>query len=96
MLTGKQFRLNIETMGIRTVPGQRGVAVPVPAGSVVTVEAGPTPFDRNKILVSWNQRQFVMFLEDVQERGEPVEPQPLECTSPTAQKLSHRSLSASA
>ena len=96
MLTGKQFRLNVETMGIRTVPGQRGVAVPVPAGSVVTVESGPTPFDRNKILVSWNQRQFVMFLEDVQERGEPVEPQLLEGKSPKAQELSHRRLAASA
>ena len=72
MLTGKQFRLNVETMGIRAVPGQRGVAVPVPAGSVVTVEAGPTPFGHNGILVSWNGRQFVMFLEDVQVRGEEV------------------------
>jgi hypothetical protein len=96
MLTGKQFRLNVETMGIRTVPGQRGVAVPVPAGSVVTVEAGPTPFDRNKIMVSWNGRQFVMFLEDVQERGELVEAQPLECKSPGGQPLSPRRLTASA
>jgi hypothetical protein len=96
MLTGKQFRLNVETMGIRTVPGQRGVAVPVPAGSVVTVEAGPTSFDRSKILVTWNDRQFIMFLEDVLERGEPVEPQPLERKSSTGQELSSRRLSASA
>ena len=96
MLTGKQFRLNVETMGIRTVPGQRGVAVPVPAGSVVTVESGPTPFDRNKILVSWNGRQFIMFLEDIQERGDPVEAQPLETKSAGGQRLSPRRLSASA
>jgi len=90
MLTGKQFRLNVETMGIRTVPGQRGVAVPVPAGSVVTVESGPTPFDRNKILVSWNSRQYIMFLEDIQERGDPVEAQPPEGKSPGGQELPHR------
>ena len=93
MLTGKQFRLNVETMGIRAVPGQRGVAVPVPAGSVVTIEAGPTPLDRSGILVSWNGRQFVMFLEDVLARGEPVAG--LDRESQTGE-VSPRSLSASA
>ena len=94
MLTGRQYRLNVETMGIRAVPGQRGIAVPVPAGSVVTVEAGPTSRDSRAILVSWNARQFVMFLEDVQERGEPVAEHDRQ--SATAQVSLHRRLAASA
>ncbi|HEV8147462.1 MAG TPA: hypothetical protein VGP79_13815 [Bryobacteraceae bacterium] len=95
MLTGKQFRLNVETLGIRAVPGQRGVAVPVPAGSVVTVDAGPTPIDGRTILVNWNGRQLIMFLEDVQVRGEAVgESEPGK--SPSGEVALPRRLSASA
>jgi hypothetical protein len=94
MLTGKQFRLNVETMGIRAVPRQRGIAVPVPAGSVVTVEAGPTSLDSRGILVSWNGRQFVMFLEDVKVRGEPVTEHDRQSAS--AQVSLHSHLAASA
>ena len=68
MLNGKSFRLNVETLGIESLSGKR-VAVQVPAGSIVAVEAGPTPFDRSMILVSWNRRQLGMFLEDLQERA---------------------------
>ena len=71
MLTGKCFRLKIATFGIESLWGKR-VAVRVPTGSIVSVEAGPTPFDRSMILVNWNGRQLGMFLEDLRERGEPV------------------------
>ena len=94
MLTGKQFRLSVETMGIKAVPGQRGGAVPVPAGSVVTVEAGPTPLDRRAILVNWNGRQLIMFLEDIQVRGEAVAES--ETSKSPSGELAPRRLSASA
>lgn len=71
MFNGESFRLNIATFGIETLSGKR-VAVRVPTGAVVVVEAGPCPFDRSMILVNWNGRQLAMFLEDFQQRAEPV------------------------
>jgi hypothetical protein len=63
MLTGRQFRLNVTTIGIKTLPGHTGVAVPVRAGSVGNVEVGPTPFNRRMILARWNGHHLGMFQE---------------------------------
>ena len=71
MLNGKSFRLNVDTPGIESLPRKR-VAVQVPAGSIVTVEAAPAPSDRSMILANWNGRRFEMFLADFHERCEQV------------------------
>ncbi len=68
MLTGKRFRLKITTLGIESNDSGQ-VAVQVPAGSVVTVGSGPRA---RMVEVLWDERNLVMFLEDVQGRGELV------------------------
>jgi hypothetical protein len=72
MLSGTQFRLKIETLGIEALEGNQRIAVKVPVGSVVKVLAGPTDYDRSMVEVLWAGHRLAMFLEDVQGRGEPV------------------------
>jgi hypothetical protein len=71
MLTGKRFRLKTATMGIHTVDNKR-VAVMVPAGAIIEVTGGPRPNDMRMVDVVGDGRALVMFLEDVQNRGEAV------------------------
>ena len=71
MWTGKRFRLKTDTMGIDTVDDKR-VAVTVPAGTIIEVTGGPRPNDRRMVDVRRDGRALVMFLEDVQNRGEAV------------------------
>jgi hypothetical protein len=68
MLTGERFRLKIAALGIESNDSGQ-VAVQVPAGSVVTVGSGPRA---RMVEVLWAGRNLVMFLEDVQGRGEVV------------------------
>ncbi len=71
MLTGKSFRLKVETLGGESLKGNQQV-VHVPAGSVVKIETGPTEYDPNTVEVLWAGRTLTMFVEDVQGRGESV------------------------
>ena len=71
MLTGKRFRLKTDTMGIGTVDDKR-VAVTVPAGAMIEVTGGPRANDMRMVDVRWDGRALVMFVEDVQNRGEAV------------------------
>jgi hypothetical protein len=71
MLTGKRFRLKADTMGVGTVDDKR-VAVTVPADAIIEVTGGPRPNDKRMVDVRWDGRALVMFVEDVQNRGEAV------------------------
>jgi hypothetical protein len=71
MLTGKRFRLKIETLGIETVGDVRH-AVQIPQGSVVKILGGPRPDDRRMLDVLWDSRVLVMFAEDIGTRGEEI------------------------
>jgi hypothetical protein len=68
MLTGKRFRLVMETLGIEAVNGANRVAVMVPAGEIITVLRGPRPDDKRFVDVRWGNKNLVMFYEDVQAR----------------------------
>ena len=71
MLTGKRFRLKTATVGIEKVDDER-VAVLVPADIIIEVTGGPRPSDMRMVDVLWEGKALVMFLEDVQNRGEDV------------------------
>jgi hypothetical protein len=71
MLSGKRFRLKADTIAIET-NGDKRIALHVPAGSVITVESGPKPDDRRMLDIRWDGRKIVMFVDDVQKRGEQV------------------------
>ena len=71
MLTGKRFRLKVDTIAIETI-GEERVAIHVPAGSIVTVESGPRPDDRRMLDVYWEGCALVMFADDIEHRGEQV------------------------
>lgn len=73
MLRGKSFRLKIQTLGIETASEGRRSSIQVPAGSIVTVVCGPTEYDHRMIEVTWAGHTLVMFLEDVEGRGELVQ-----------------------
>ena len=72
LLAGRRFRLKAETVGIESLNGNRRIAVQIPAGSVVKIEAGPSPFDKSMVVVQWAGRELAMFLEDLETRGELV------------------------
>jgi hypothetical protein len=67
MLTGKRFRLEIQTMAIDTVEGKR-LAVTIPAGEIIKVISGPRHGER-MMDVLWDGRVVQMFAADVSERG---------------------------
>jgi hypothetical protein len=69
VLTGKQFRLLAETLGITPLHGDNRLAVMVPAGETITVLSGPRPDDKRMVDVQWGDKQLMMFYEDVQKRG---------------------------
>jgi hypothetical protein len=71
VLTGKHFRLKVPTIGLAWIDDKR-VAIPIPEGSTVVVLSGPRPDDMRMIEVLWEGQSLVMFVEDVQKRGEEV------------------------
>ena len=70
MLTGRRFRLLVETMAVEEA-GDHRIAVLIPAGTVVKVVSGPTPGDR-MLDVLWEARHLSLFAIDLQKRGEEV------------------------
>ena len=73
MLTGKRFRLMIETLAIETASDGKRITVAVPGGEVVRVLSAPRPDDRRMVDVLWDRRALVMFAEDIERRGELVQ-----------------------
>ncbi len=71
MLTGKSFHLKVPTLGLALI-GDKRVAVPIPADSIVIVTGGPRPTDMRMVDVLWDGQILAMFAEDVQERGEEI------------------------
>jgi hypothetical protein len=73
MITGKRFRLKIETLAIETASDGKRIAFTVPGGEVVRVLSAPRPDDRRMVDVLWDRRALVMFAEDIERRGELVQ-----------------------
>jgi hypothetical protein len=71
VLTGKHFRLKVQTLGLALIEEKR-IAVPIPAGSMVVVTGGPRSTDMRMVDVLWEGQALAMFAEDVQKRGEEV------------------------
>ena len=76
MLTGKHFRLVVETLGIETTDGDNRIPVKVPAGETIALLSGPGPGDMRMVDVQWGDKKLVMFYEDIQKRGEQVKGKP--------------------
>ena len=73
MLSGQQFRLIMDTLGVEALDDHRRVAVQVPAGAVVKVASGPAAAtDRAMVEVVWAGHRLTMFFVDLQGRGERV------------------------
>jgi hypothetical protein len=58
-------------MGIETIDGHR-VAVTIHEGAVVFIKSGPQLNDTRMVDIEWDNRQLVVFLVDLIERGELV------------------------
>jgi hypothetical protein len=80
MHTGKYFRLNAPALGIETI-GVRQETVQIPAGEIVTVLSGPRSDDSKMLDVLWHNRTLVMFVEDIQARGQEIGQRPQEGTT---------------
>jgi hypothetical protein len=72
MLSGKQFHLLVEILGIEAIEGDNRVAVLVPAGETIKVLSGPRPDDKRMVDVQWGNKTLVMFYEDIQKRSDEV------------------------
>ncbi len=70
MLAGKRFRLRTPTIGVDKT-GESKIAVTIPAGVTIEIVRGTSPND-SMVDVVWNGRTMVMFIQDIQERGEEV------------------------
>ena len=67
----RQYRIRTPTMAIyTTVDGQRTTAT-VPVGMIVFTTQSHLDGDV-LIEVSWNDRKYLMFTQDLRERSEPV------------------------
>jgi hypothetical protein len=68
MLTGRRFRLKVDTLAIDS-SGEKRIAVTVPAGAIIKVVRGTQPDQTSMFEVRWNGKVLVMFAQDVQRRG---------------------------
>lgn len=76
MVSGQHFRLGVETLGIEVIDDDHRIAVKVPVGEIITVIRGPRPETKGLVDVQWGQKKLVMFVEDIETRGEPVKGKP--------------------
>jgi hypothetical protein len=74
MLSGKRFRLNRKTLAVGASEGTK-TATYLPEHAIITVKSGPTKTDSRMVEVLWDGRPLIMFVEDIQERGEEVSEQ---------------------
>ena len=73
MLHGESYRLKSDILGITiAVDHQPRTAVHIPKDSTVTIVNGP--LDGERIVdVNWSGRTFMIFAQDLRERGELVD-----------------------
>ena len=71
LLTGKQFHMLIETLGIETVD-DKPVTTKIPKGALIRVVSGPKPTAPSMVDVEWNGKLVLMFADDITTRGEEV------------------------
>lgn len=76
VLTGKRFRLRVETFAIESYDNDNRRAVTISAGETITILAGPRPNDELLVDVQWGNRMLVMFVEDLQRHGDLVKGSP--------------------
>jgi hypothetical protein len=67
----KRYCIRSSTMAIISSGGQRTV-VPVPVDAIVTIADDLREGDR-LVDVRWNDREYLMFTQDLRERGEPLD-----------------------
>ncbi len=67
MLTGKRYRLNRSTLGLRVFENER-VLVTIPTRSVIQVVSEPTN-RLGMVTVLWDGRTIELFAADLEERG---------------------------
>jgi hypothetical protein len=71
MLRRNRYKLKAGILGIETIDGHR-VTATIDEGAVVLVKSGPQPNDTRMFDIEWDNRQLVVFLVDLMERGELV------------------------
>ncbi|HEY1756768.1 MAG TPA: hypothetical protein VGG72_15440 [Bryobacteraceae bacterium] len=67
----KRYRIRSSTIAIHSFDGRR-VTVHVPEDAVVTIREDPRDGDR-LIDVVWNDKNYLMFTQDLRDRGEPLD-----------------------
>ena len=72
MLTGKQFRLIQETLGVESVGDGKRVAIIIPENALLLVLRGPNSADPSMVHVEWDGRRLELFAQDLQARGQAV------------------------
>lgn len=84
MLTGKQFRITRQTVGLQIVDGVSRI-VTVPADGIIKVISDPspagTPHQKGTVYASWEGQTIALFAVDVEARGVEI-PQALNGTKP--------------
>jgi len=71
MLSGKRFRLNKETIAVDSSKGTK-TAIQIPQDAIIQIVNGPTQADSRMVEVLWDGHPLIMFVEDIQQRGEDV------------------------
>ncbi len=71
MKKNRSYRITTPTMAISGMNGQR-TTVMVPVNAVVSISDDPREGDR-LIDVVWNETEYMMFTQDLRQRGEPMD-----------------------
>jgi hypothetical protein len=74
MLTGLRFVLKKATIGIDIKDLKTRKTRLIPAGAVIEITRRPVPGGR-MLDVCWKGKTYLMFAEDIRERGEPLRDQ---------------------
>jgi hypothetical protein len=71
-MPGQRFVLKAATIAVMEAPDQR-IAIQVPAGAeIMILDLIPADGRPDRARVEWDAKSVLMFLVDIQERGEPV------------------------
>jgi hypothetical protein len=68
MLSGTTFRLRCGILAIGTEPDGKQVVVRIPAGETFLVLSDRSSDDHNMVEITWQERIFVVFAEDIERR----------------------------
>ena len=68
MLSGKSFRLRCGVLAIGTEPDGKRLVVRIPAGETFRVLSGPWSDDQRMVEITWQERIFIVFAEDIEQR----------------------------